>query len=315
MRLVTYRHPATGNVARAGILQGDRVLDVNALTNDKISSDMRSILDRWESACAFMIAQSEAFARTYDAKAEVPTHIAVPVWEATLSAPLPEPRSLRVFAAFEQATIAEFAAQDKPIPPAWYESPAFSFCNPGSIAGPDEPVGKPHATSELDFRMELALVIGIGGQDIGVRDAIRHIAGFMLLNDWCARDLQRNEAIAGFGPAKSSDFATSLGPWLVTPDELGDVLQANRLHIQVVTRINGEDVGRGDGAAMQWSFADLIATASRDVALRPGDVIATGALEAGSLLQLGIADQAWLETGDEVEIEAEGLGRLRNRIA
>jgi fumarylacetoacetate (FAA) hydrolase len=315
VKLVTYSHPATGNSPRAGVLQGDRVLDVNGLTEGKVSDTMARILEHCETTFPVIDESAQVFARDYELMAELPMHIAVPIWEVTLHTPLPSPCSFRDFYAFEQHVAAGFARRDRPVPPAWYETPIFYFGNHGSFVGPDREVPKPVETRELDFEMEIAAIVGIAGRDIAPEHGLTHIAGFALLNDWSARDIQRQEMSVGLGPAKGKDFATSLGPWLVTTDELRDVLIGGRLAIEVVVRVNGEELGRSNGTRMHWTFGDLIATASRGVDLRPGDVIATGTLPNGCLLELGTDEQPWLEPGDEVEIESSRLGRLRNRIA
>lgn len=191
----------------------------------------------------------------------------------------------------------------------------FYFGNHGSFVGPDQLIVKPAATMELDFEMEIAAVMGIGGRDIDPDSAFDHIAGFCLLNDWSARDIQRQEVSVGLGPAKGKDFATSLGPWLVTVDELADVIVHGRLNLDVVVRINGEQIGESNAKSMHWSFADLIVVASRHVELHPGDILASGTMPAGCLLELGTATHPWLDRDDEVEIESPRLGRLRNRIA
>ena len=314
MRLITYNHPATGNSSRAGVLQGDRILDVNGLTEGKVNSDMLRILDHWDESHPVVAAAAETFAREFEDVPQVPTNVAVPVWEATLGPPLPEPRSFRDFYAFEQHVAAGFAKRDRPVPDAWYETPVFYFGNHGSFVGPDQPVAKPESTRELDFEMEIAAVIGRGGRDIESSSAFNHIAGFCLLNDWSARDVQRRETSVGLGPAKGKDFATSLGPWMVTVDELADVLVDGRLNLDVAVRINGDQVGESNVRSMHWSFGDLIATASRDADLRPGDVLASGTMPSGCLLELGSEVHPWLDHDDEVEIESARLGRLRNRI-
>jgi fumarylacetoacetate (FAA) hydrolase len=314
MRFVTYRHPETGNVPRAGVLQGDRVLDVARLTGGEHGPDMRAVLAAWDVAFAGLHLAASTFQADYEDRASIPVDIALPIWEATLLAPVPEPPAVRDFLAFEQHASALFAKQDRPLPPEWYQQPVFSFGNPGNMSGPDEDVKKPVSTHELDFEMQLALVIGTGGRDIPLETAMTHIAGFTLLNDWSARDLQRAEVLPGLGPAKAKDFATSTGPWLVTSDEVTDLLGDDRLQVDVVVRVNGEELGRDNGGEMHWSFAEMISHASRDAMLRPGDLIASGALGSGCLLELGTELQPWLEPGDVVEIEAEGLGRLRNRI-
>ncbi len=223
--------------------------------------------------------------------------------EATLLAPVPEPPSVRDFYAFEGHVAAGWRRRELPIPHYWYEAPAFYFSNPASILGPDAPVHRPDATRMLDFELEIAAVIGGDGQ----------IAGFTLMNDWSARDVQRQEMTVLLGPAKGKDFATSLGPWLVTPDELP--YRDGVLTIEASVAVNGFEIGRGRTNAMQFTWDELVAHAARDTRLRPGDILGSGTLDRGCLLELGpFEGDRWIEPGDTVTIEAQGLGRLTSPV-
>ena len=223
--------------------------------------------------------------------------------EVELLAPVPEPPSVRDFFAFEGHVAAGWRRRGGEIPPAWYAAPAFYFSNPASVHGPGEPVAKPAATEMLDFELEIAAVIGGEGE----------IAGFTLMNDWSARDVQREEMTVGLGPAKGKDFALSLGPWLVTPDELP--YDDGRLHLEAHVSVNGAELSRAAADEQHWSWPELVAHAARDTRLRPGDVIGSGTLNGGCLLELGPLDgERWLEPGDEVTIAADGLGELRTSI-
>ncbi len=185
--------------------------------------------------------------------------------------------------------------------PDWYELPVFYFTNPAAVVGPDQPVCAPTGSSALDYELEVACVIGHGGV----------IAGFTIMNDWSARDLQAREMKLGLGPAKGKDFATSLGPVLVTPDEL-------LASASMVARVNGEEWSRGSLGDMHYSWADLLAYAGRDTVLRPGDVIGSGTVGTGCILELsgvyGSERYPWLQPGDVVELEVEGIGVLRNPV-
>jgi fumarylacetoacetate (FAA) hydrolase len=154
----------------------------------------------------------------------------------------------------------------------------------------------------LDFELEIAAVVGAGEQ----------IAGFALLNDWSARDIQRRELIVGLGPAKSKDFATSLGPWLVTPDELP--FDGGRLELEATVAVNGRVVARAEAKPMHFSWPELVAQAARNTRLRPGDVLGSGTLTGGSLLDIGTLDGRWIEPGDDVVLAAPGLGELRTPV-
>lgn len=223
--------------------------------------------------------------------------------EATLLAPVPRPPSVRDFYAFEGHVRAGWRRRGGEIPAAWYQAPAFYFSNPASIHGPGETVQRPAATRMLDFELELAAIVGADGA----------IAGFTLMNDWSARDVQREEMTVGLGPTKGKDFATSMGPWLVTPDELP--MADGRLGIEATVAVNGQEVARSDAAEQHWSWIELVAHAGRDTRLVPGDVIGSGTLTGGCLLELlPFTGGAYLSPGDEVVLEAEGLGSLRSRV-
>jgi fumarylacetoacetate (FAA) hydrolase len=200
--------------------------------------------------------------------------------------------------------------------PQWYEVPVFYFSNPASILGPDEPVWAPQGSQALDYELELACVIGRECRDVPADDrAMEVVAGFTIMNDWSARDLQRIEMSVGLGPSKGKDFATSLGPELVTFDELRDRYEKGRLNLDMSAAVNGRVLSRGNAASMHWTWPDLIAHASRDVRLRPGDVLGSGTVGTGCILELTPeAVGGWLKPGDVVELTIERLGTLRNPV-
>ena len=216
-------------------------------------------------------------------------------------APVPHPPSIRDFFAFEGHVAAGWRRRGSDIPAHWYAAPAFYFSNPASVIGPGAEVRRPAECRWLDFELEIAAVIGAGGE----------IAGFTLMNDWSARDVQAGEMTVGLGPAKAKDFATSLGPWLVTPDELP--YRDGRLHLEATVEWNGEVVARSDASAQHWSWDEIVAHAARNTRLLPGDVLGSGTLTGGCLLEIGDGER-WVEPGDVVAVEAPGLGRLENRV-
>jgi len=219
-----------------------------------------------------------------------------------LLAPVPEPPSVRDFFAFEGHVATGWRLRGGEIPEAWYDAPTFYFGNPASIHGPGEPVAKPATTALLDFELEIAAIIGAGGE----------IAGFTLFNDWSARDLQRAEMTVGLGPAKGKDFAISLGPWLVTPDELP---YDGRLHLEATATVNGTELTRTDAAEQHFTWPELVEHAARSTRLRPGDVLGSGTLNRGCLLELGpIGGERFLEPGDTIALAADGLGALGTPI-
>jgi fumarylacetoacetate (FAA) hydrolase len=232
------------------------------------------------------------------------TGVELALADVRLLAPVPEPPSVRDFYAFEGHVAAGAARRGREIAPYWYEAPAFYFSNPASIHGPGEPLRRPASTSMLDFELEIAAVIGADDRgELG-------LFGFTLMNDWSARDVQASEVTVGLGPAKAKDFGISLGPWLVTPDELP--YRDGRLHVSAKVEVNGEQVAAGDASHKHFTWPDLIAHAARDTRLRPGDVIGSGTITGGSLWEL--ETDRWIEPGDTVALEAEALGRLETPV-
>jgi 2-keto-4-pentenoate hydratase/2-oxohepta-3-ene-1,7-dioic acid hydratase in catechol pathway len=216
--------------------------------------------------------------------------------EVELLAPVPDPPSVRDFFAFEQHVATARANRGAAVPAEWYRIPVFYFTNPAAVVGPEAEITYPDGTDELDYELEVAAVVGAGGR----------IAGFTIMNDWSARDLQREETRVGLGPAKGKDFATSLGPVLVTVDEFDGSKAV------MTARVNGEERSRGDLADLYHPWPALLAQAARNTVLRPGDVIGSGTVGTGCILEHN--DGRWLKPGDVVELEVEGIGILRNRI-
>lgn len=219
--------------------------------------------------------------------------------EFSFLAPVVRPPSVREFDAFR--------------PGANGDPPCFFFTNHHALAGHNAQVCPPAGCAELDFGFGLGAIIGHGGRDIAPARAWDHVIGFTIVNATCARDLERAERSTGLGPAKARDFSTTVGPWLVTRDEFALCLDGEELTLNLSARLNGRELARSDAARLVHSIPRLIAQASRDADLFPGDLIATGA--AVSLAGLGAAKAGeWLQPGDVVELEAERIGLLRTRI-
>ena len=217
-----------------------------------------------------------------------------------MSRPYPDgrPSSIRDFMAFEEHVRNARAHRGQEVPPAWYEIPVFYFSNPAAVYRDGDDVPRPADTSALDYELELACVVGADGRP----------EGFTIMNDWSARDLQAKEMQVGLGPAKGKDFATSLGPVLVSPDEL-----PADLDMRAVARVNGEIRTESRTGGMHWSWDQLLDAAARNTpGLSPGDVLGSGTVGGGCILEHG--DGRWLEAGDLVELEIEGIGVLRNRV-
>jgi fumarylacetoacetate (FAA) hydrolase len=238
----------------------------------------------------------------------------LPLSQVRLLAPLPLPASLRLYEAFEEHAIAASSLRNQSLSNAWYRGPSFSFANHAAILGPDEPLHAP-AADALDYGLGLACVVGRVARDLDHDEAREAIAGFMLLNSWTNRDAEELEQALGRGPTKSRDFATSLGPWLVTPDELEQYTDdEGRLGLLLSARVNGVERSRSTSATQFYPFVELLVHASRGVTLFPGDVIGAGPVGSGTLLEATGGFGPWLEADDSVELEATGLGTLRNLV-
>src|SRR5204862_5042638 len=207
--------------------------------------------------------------------------------------------------------------------------PIFYFTNHNSVTGPGEIYCMPDHFQKLDFELEAAIVIGKQGRNISAKDADQYIAGYMIMNDFSARTLQMEEMLLNLGPAKGKDFATTIGPWLVTPDELEQfVIPPKPNHtginhnLKMICRVNGQQVSEGNMGDMDWTFAEIIERASYGVDLLPGDVIGSGTVGTGCFLELNgtgkLNDpnytEKWLQPGDAIEMEIDGLGKLNNTI-
>jgi fumarylacetoacetate (FAA) hydrolase len=307
MRFVTFS-PNPSESPRPGVLVGDKVISLpyNSLVELIAGGDQALELAR------SLANQPLPGGVGFDGKRAV-----WPRAEITLQAPLPAAPSLRDFYAFEEHVKAARAIRGLPVPDEWYQIPVFYFSNPNAMYGPDATVPIPKASKAMDYELEVACVIGKAGKDIPPEKADKYIFGFTIFNDWSARDLQRQEMRVGLGPAKGKDFASSLGPYITTPDELADYA-TNRpgvYDLKMRARVNGVERSFGNWKDIHYSFGDMIARASADVTLIPGEVIGSGTVGTGSLLELTQGKGPWLQTGDTVELEIVGLGVLRNMIS
>jgi 2-keto-4-pentenoate hydratase/2-oxohepta-3-ene-1,7-dioic acid hydratase in catechol pathway len=282
VRLVTY---AAGDRApRVGVLRGEEVVDA------AFEGDMVALIEAGEAGL-------EA-ARGALAEGE-------PVAGARLLAPL-RPRSLRDFLTFEEHSRRAMEALGREVPALWYEVPAYYKGLPDTVIGPEEEIPWPAYTTQLDQELELACVIGRPGRDISREDALGHVFGWTLWNDMSARDTQVRELPLGMGPGKAKDWDGSnvLGPCIATADEVDGT------DLELVLRINGEERTRARTSLMHHSFQTLIAYASQACTLHPGEVLGSGTAPGGA----GIESGRFLSPGDVLELEAEGIGVLRNRV-
>lgn len=301
MRYLTFTAPNDERPRLGALIAGDRVVSLGRgdLPQDMLTF-IRAGADTW--ALAAQIARQ--------------TQSVWPLSEVRLLAPLSNPPSLRDAYAFEQHVRTANQNRGREVPAEWYEFPVFYFSNPTTVFGPGDAIQKPSYTQALDYELEVAAIIGKPGKDITPEQAMEHIFGFTIMNDWSARDVQRKEMKVGLGPAKGKDFATSLGPLIVTPDEL-ESASAGRpgvYTLEMKARVNGNELSRGNWSDIHYSFGEIIARASQGVTLQAGDVIGSGTVGTGCLLELTKAEGPWLQRGDSVELEIEGLGTLANRV-
>jgi fumarylacetoacetate (FAA) hydrolase len=235
--------------------------------------------------------------------------------EVTFRAPL-RPTTLRDAYAFEQHVATANRNRGRDVPQEWYQFPVFYYTNPFAVFGHEDVIPYPPYTNAMDYELEIAVVIGKAGMNIRPEDAPNHIFGYTIFNDWSARDVQRKEMIVGLGPAKGKDFASSLGPVIVTHDSLADRAtdRPGVYDLTMIARINGQEFSRGNFKDIHWSFGEIIARVSESVMLQPGDVIGSGTVGTGCLLELTKFQGPWLNHGDVVELEIERIGVLRNTV-
>jgi 2-keto-4-pentenoate hydratase/2-oxohepta-3-ene-1,7-dioic acid hydratase in catechol pathway len=291
VRLVTYEHEGD---RRLGALVGDVVVDLpSAVGHPAFPDTMEDLVGAGSAAMGQ--------ARRALGPEGAPERFAVE--DAQLLIPL-VPSSLRDFLAFEDHVKAGAARRAEPVPEAWYQIPIYYKGNHRSVIGPDEEVSWPPFTEELDFELEVAAVLGGRGRDLDAGAAAQLVLGYTLMNDWSARDIQRKEMAARLGPAKSKDFATSLGPCIVTADEF------DPSSVRLAARVDGEVWAEGSLADAYWTFPQMIAHVSQGEDVWPGDVYGSGTFGGGCGLDLG----RFLWPGAVVELEADGIGILRNRV-
>ena len=238
--------------------------------------------------------------------------------DVVLRAPIPLPPTVRDFYAFEQHVKTARKRRGLEMDPDWYELPVFYFSNPYAVGGDGADITVPPGSAELDFELEVAVIVGRGGSDLTPQQAEEGIAGFCVMNDWSARDVQRREMKLSMGPVKGKDFATTLGPMLVTPDEISDARSGRAYDLTMTATVNGREYSRASLAEIFWSFGEMISYASRGTRVEPGDVIGSGTCGTGCILELALVHGGdaypWLQPGDEVVLTVDRLGSLRNRV-
>lgn len=296
MRFVTYAAAAGDD--RVGLVDGEDVhgLEPGVTLLDLLDAD--GLQDAGERAVA---APSET----------------VPLAGLTLRAPL-QPRSIRDCTGFLQHLRNCQGAADIPVDERHNQFPAFYFSNVAAVVGPHDDVPISPGSERFDYELEVCAVIGKPGSTIALDRAEDHIAGYMLLCDWSARDLQINEMALRLGPAKGKDGTNTLGPMLVTPDEIAPYRSRNAFDLGMTGYVNGELVSEGRWDSIDWGFPDMITYTSRGTHLRPGDVIGSGTVPSGCLFEHFAMDpdnfRGWLAPGDEVRLVVEQLGEIRHRV-
>jgi len=320
VKLVTFEvATALGPVERIGALQGGRVVDLNLAAARRYAAEGKP---RPAERAAFfvppeMLALLDAGDEGLDeARRALDVLVGEPAGprgerivyregEARLKAPLPRPRSLRDFFAFEDHAKAGAERRKEPMQPEWYDQPVYYKGNPRAIIGPGDEIPWPDFTRKLDFEFEIAAVVGREARDVSVEAAGRHIAGYVVMNDCSARDVQKNEMVCRMGPAKGKDFATVLGPYLLTADEWpkGEIPPLR-------VRVNGEEWSRSNGVQPYWRFETMLSHASQAETLLPGDLLGSGTYFKGC----GLDQDRWLKPGDALELDAGPLGTLKNRV-
>jgi 2-keto-4-pentenoate hydratase/2-oxohepta-3-ene-1,7-dioic acid hydratase in catechol pathway len=301
VRLSSYQAPGGGEAsAGVGVWRGERLHPVPGVTRliDLLGDD----------GSRLRAAQQAAAGEPGLAPADV-----------ELLAPVPMPPSIRDFMAFEEHVVTASAAIGLTVDPLWYQQPVFYFTNPAAVRGPHAAVAIPPGSAALDYELEVAAVIGRAGADLSPAEAAGHIAGFMLFCDWSARDLQATEMKLNLGPAKGKDSANSFGPWLVTADEFAPLASGRAYDVRLTASVNGVGYSSGNLADLYWSFAEMVSYASRGTRVVPGDVIGSGTVGTGCILELsrvhGAGAYPYLRAGDRVRLDGGPLGAIEARVA
>jgi 2-keto-4-pentenoate hydratase/2-oxohepta-3-ene-1,7-dioic acid hydratase in catechol pathway/glyoxylase-like metal-dependent hydrolase (beta-lactamase superfamily II) len=298
MRWVTFRHDGG---ERTGVLSGDVIhpMPPGVRLLDLIERGANGLREAGERALG----------------APTTLHLG----EVTLAAPIPRPPSIRDCLCFldHMRNCQQAAGGGRVLKDVWYRIPAFYFACPATVLGPYEDAPMAPGTAWQDFELEIGAVIGTTGRNLSAEQAEEAIIGYLIFNDWSARDLQRLEGQLGIGQAKGKDSGVTLGPYLVTPDELEPYRRDGKLSLEVTALVNDVVIGSGSTATMDWSFGEVISYASRGVTLVPGDVFGSGTVPTCTLVEhLGDPGTfpGWLHDGDVVSLRVQGLGETRQTV-
>ena len=231
-----------------------------------------------------------------------------------------ESKCVRDFVVFEKhiAGMKKSEGGDGKVPQAWYDQPVFIHMNPHTLIGSNQDLPMPPLTQALDFELELAAIVGKPGRDLTPEDAAKHIVGYSIFNDWSARDIQRAEMAVGLGPSKGKDFASTLGPWITSADELEQYREGDRLALDMSVSINGVEYGKDNSRQMSWSFDELVSHASRGSRGGAGEVLASGTAGGGALSETwsrtGKREPGPIQVGDVIEMTVQGIGTITNKV-
>ncbi len=316
MKLVTFENP--DGLSRTGWLAGGGIVDMQ-LADERLPTGMLSFID-----------DHEQYFDIIKGLGELQPHYTLQ--EVHLQAPLPNPRSIRDYIGFEQHMLNASRTFGHQVGQAWYDMPIFYFTNHHGVFGPNDEIKRPTKETKLDLELEIAVIIGKRGQDIKADEAEDYIFGYTIFNDWTARALQRHEMTVPLGPHKGKDFANAFGPCIVTKDEFESYrcsinrevhpehLQMpnrrdGRFDLTMTAKINDEVICVGNYKTVHWTFPEMMERASENgVRLLPGDILGSGTVGWGSLIENNFTIHRPIEPGDVVELEIQGIGVLRNTV-
>jgi len=319
MKLITFKNKK--GQTRAGWLKGKTGVVDMKLADKRLPTQLLKFIENYERFFAIIKENKLEKVKAHYKRSEI-----------RLLTPIPNPPSIRDFLGFEQHMLNAGKSFGHKLNEVYYEIPVFYFTNHHAVFGPEDEIKRPAAETKLDLELEIAVVMGKKGHDISAENADDYIFGYTIFNDWTARSIQRQEMQMPLGPAKGKDFANAFGPCIVTKDEFEqyrcDINRAehpehlrmpltnnNRFDVKMTAKINGETICEGNHKTAYWSFPEMIERASRNnVNLMPGDILGSGTVGWGSLIENNFSVHRPIEPGDVVELKIEGIGVLRNRV-
>ena len=295
MKLLTFVKSGSNDI-RLGALLDDKVLDLNAASSGKLPSNMLSFIEGGENCLSIAkeLINKKLSSNLFSLK------------EINIKAPLLNPPSLKDFFAFEEHAKAGAKRRNEELPKEWYEVPAYYKGNHREIYGPNDEIPWPFYTRRLDFECEIACIVGKKGKNISSENALEYIFGYMIFNDFSARDIQKKEMLLRMGPTKGKDFANAFGPYLITKDEVDP-----QKDFSLKVFVNGELWSEGHFKDQYWGFPSMVSYVSQEENIYPGDILGSGTFYKGCGLDL----DRWIQPGDKIELLVPKLGVLQNQIA